>query len=58
MRVRLVRLARLRTHSPQDAEDLVQTALAKVFNPEGSPWDPDGSVSFFTRAQGPPSTGS
>jgi DNA-directed RNA polymerase specialized sigma24 family protein len=47
MRVRLARLARLRTRSPQDAEDLVQTALAKVFDPKGSPWDPDGSVSFF-----------
>jgi DNA-directed RNA polymerase specialized sigma24 family protein len=47
MKVRLLRLAVLRTRSPQDAEDLVQTALAKVFNLQDSPWDPDGSVSFF-----------
>jgi DNA-directed RNA polymerase specialized sigma24 family protein len=47
MRVKLLRLARLRTHSPQDAEDLLQTALAKVFNLQDSPWDPDGRVHFF-----------
>jgi DNA-directed RNA polymerase specialized sigma24 family protein len=47
MRVRLVRLAGWRTHSPQDAEDLVQTALAKGLNVQDSPWDPDGTVSLL-----------
>jgi DNA-directed RNA polymerase specialized sigma24 family protein len=46
MRVKLVRLAGLMTHSPRDAEDLVRTALAKVSNLQDSPWDPDGTVSF------------
>jgi DNA-directed RNA polymerase specialized sigma24 family protein len=39
MRVKLARLAGLQTHSPQDAEDLVQTALANVYNLQDSPWD-------------------
>jgi DNA-directed RNA polymerase specialized sigma24 family protein len=45
-------MARLRTlgawlmHSSQDAEDLVQSALARVFDPQGSPWDPHGKKTF------------
>jgi len=45
-------MARLRTlaawlmHSSQDADDLVQSALARVFDPQGSPWDPDGKKTF------------
>jgi len=47
MRVRLVRLAGWRTHSPQNAEDLVQTPSAKVYNLRDSPCDRDGTVSSF-----------
>lgn len=45
-------MARLRTlaawamHSSQDAEDLLQSALARVFDPQGSPWDPNGKKTF------------
>ncbi len=47
VRARLKKLAFLRTHNDADAEDLVQQALARVFDPNGSPWDPKGKVSFF-----------
>jgi hypothetical protein len=39
-RERLFRLAMWRTHSEQDADDLVQGALECVCDPERRPWDP------------------
>jgi DNA-directed RNA polymerase specialized sigma24 family protein len=47
VRTRLVQFASWQTASVQDAEDLVHSALARVFDPQGSPWDPDGSKSFL-----------
>jgi DNA-directed RNA polymerase specialized sigma24 family protein len=45
-RRKLVTFASWRTHNGPDADDLLQEALAKVFDPDDSPWDPDGSKSF------------
>ncbi len=47
VRARLKRLAWQHTDNDADAEDLVQLALTRVFDPEGSPWDPEGGRSFF-----------
>jgi DNA-directed RNA polymerase specialized sigma24 family protein len=47
VRTKLVKYASWRAHAPQDAEDLVQSALAKVFDPQDCPWDPSGSATFF-----------
>jgi DNA-directed RNA polymerase specialized sigma24 family protein len=44
---RLRQFAAWRTKSLEDAEDLLQTALARVFGPEGPRWDPQGPKSFF-----------
>src|SRR5579884_1714031 len=44
---KLLKFARWRTESDADAKDLLQSALAKVFDPKDSPWDPDGTASFF-----------
>jgi DNA-directed RNA polymerase specialized sigma24 family protein len=45
-RAKLVKFAAWRAHHGQDADDLLQEALAKVFDPDDSPWDPDGGKSF------------
>jgi DNA-directed RNA polymerase specialized sigma24 family protein len=47
VRARLKRLASWHTDNDADAADLVQRALTRVFDPEGSPWDPEGGQSFF-----------
>jgi DNA-directed RNA polymerase specialized sigma24 family protein len=40
VRAKLMLFARWRLDSDTHAEDLVQEALARVFDPDGSPWDP------------------
>jgi DNA-directed RNA polymerase specialized sigma24 family protein len=45
-RAKLVKFAAWRAHHGPDADDLLQEALAKVFDPDDSPWDPDGGKSF------------
>jgi DNA-directed RNA polymerase specialized sigma24 family protein len=47
VRARLVQFARWRMHADKDAEDLVHEALARVCDPDGSPWDP-AKRSFLT----------
>jgi DNA-directed RNA polymerase specialized sigma24 family protein len=47
VRIRAIQYAHRRTRSAADAEDLVQAALERVFDPDGSPWDPDGGKTFF-----------
>jgi DNA-directed RNA polymerase specialized sigma24 family protein len=44
---RLLQFAAWRTKSPQEAEDLLQAALERVFGPAGPRWDPQGPKSFF-----------
>jgi DNA-directed RNA polymerase specialized sigma24 family protein len=46
VRARLKWLATRYTATDADAEDLVQQALARVVDPQGSPWDPDGTTTF------------
>jgi DNA-directed RNA polymerase specialized sigma24 family protein len=48
VRKNLLRFAIWRTRSEADAEDLLQDALAKVFDPDDSPWDSDRGKSFFS----------
>ena len=45
-RAKLVKFAAWRAHHGPEADDLLQEALAKVFDPDDSPWDPDGGKSF------------
>lgn len=47
VRKRLHDIAFDRTKSDSDADDLVQAALLRVFNPDDAPWDSNG-VTFFT----------
>jgi DNA-directed RNA polymerase specialized sigma24 family protein len=47
VRAKLIKLAFWRTRSLPESEDLVQAALARVFDPEGQPWDRTGPTSFF-----------
>src|SRR5579884_2473028 len=47
VRLKLLKFARWRTGSDADAADLLQSALAKVFDPNDSPWDPTKGASFF-----------
>ncbi len=46
VRRKLFKLARWRTGSESDAQDLVQEALKKVCEPGASPWNPAGDKSF------------
>jgi len=46
VRKKLILFASWRGHSEADAEDLVQEALAKVCDPNDSPWDPERGKSF------------
>jgi DNA-directed RNA polymerase specialized sigma24 family protein len=46
VRFKLFRIAMWRTRSPAESEDLVQSALVRVLDPEASPWNPDGAISF------------
>jgi DNA-directed RNA polymerase specialized sigma24 family protein len=46
VRFKLFRIALGRTRSLAESEDLVQSALERVLDPEATPWNPDGPVSF------------
>jgi DNA-directed RNA polymerase specialized sigma24 family protein len=46
-REKLVKFGMWRLRSQHDAEDLVQRALAKVFDPDDAPWKPDEGKSFL-----------
>ncbi len=46
-RTKLVRLAFWRTRSLAESEDLVQAALVRAVDPNGQPWNREGSTSFF-----------
>jgi len=46
VRSRLLSFALWLVRSPHDAEDLLQSALARVVDPQGSPWDSNGGKTF------------
>jgi DNA-directed RNA polymerase specialized sigma24 family protein len=48
---RLFRIARGRTGTDADADDLVSTALMRLFDPEDAPWHPE-QTPFLTHAAG------
>jgi hypothetical protein len=44
---RLTKMASWLARDPTAAKDLFQSAFVEAYDPNGSPWDPDGEVTFF-----------